>query len=313
MKLFFIILQRNTSNSFEVSVSITFSQDNLQGRIIYPDLTLQSRTTATGSLSPVSTAELRLTFTKYNVRCPDDFKEYRCRMRGVDSNSNSISEQDAESDPVKLDYRVQPYVIQIPRVRILGELFDTNERQFEVGTAVQLTCTGQIGSDPSATIRWCAKTAGAPSFTGLPQTPTHSQSSQSGCQYTRTSSINYNLTTSDTYIQFLCESGYSGLCETGTARQYLNITLGSSELQQRVSNACSRDLSFLIPVLGSISAVLFVICTGLVIFIIFRIQYYEKATCCYRRTEKKEYVMHNVTKVDNHQYQDLGSDQKKHQ
>ncbi|XP_061187009.1 uncharacterized protein LOC133195162 [Saccostrea echinata] len=105
-------------------------------------------TTATESLKPPSAAELRLPFTKENVRCPDDFKEYRCKMSGLDSTSDMIPEQ--ESDPVKIDYRVQPNIIEIPRVRILGEQFDTNERQFEVGTALQLTCTGKIGRDPSA-------------------------------------------------------------------------------------------------------------------------------------------------------------------
>ncbi|XP_062589893.1 uncharacterized protein LOC134251491 isoform X2 [Saccostrea cucullata] len=223
--LYFMELQRNTSNSFENVVSILINIDNYQEEIRYRDSTLQARTTATGSLEPPSTSELRLTFTKENVRCPDDFKECRCKLSGLDNNLNMIPEQDAESVPVQVYYRVQPTVIEMPRVRILGEQFDTNERQFDVGTALQLTCIGQIGSDPSATIRWCAKTAGAQSFTGLPQTPIHSQASTSGCQYTRTSTITYNLTSSDTYTQFLCESGSSGLCGTGTAIQYFNITL----------------------------------------------------------------------------------------
>ncbi|XP_062613809.1 uncharacterized protein LOC134275552 [Saccostrea cucullata] len=169
--LYFIELQRNTSVSFERLIDRTLNTDNFQEETIYTDLTLQGRTTATGSLKPPSTAELRLTFTKNNVKCPEDFKEYRCKMSGLDSNSNSIPEQDAVSNPVKISYRVQPKLIERPSVRILGQQFDTNERQFEVGAALQLTCTGQIGSDPSATIRWCAKTAGAQSFTGLPQTP----------------------------------------------------------------------------------------------------------------------------------------------
>ncbi|XP_062609449.1 uncharacterized protein LOC134271230 [Saccostrea cucullata] len=227
--LYIMELQRNISNSFEKVVSISMNTDNYQEEIIYHDSTLQARTIATGSLEPPSTAELRLTFSKENVRCPDDFKEYRCKMSGLDSSLNVIPEQDAESVPVQVYYRVQPYVIEMPRVRILGEHFDTSERQFEVGTALQLTCTGQIGSDPSATIRWCAKTAVAQSFTGLPMTPVHSQASPSGCQYTRSSFITYNLTSVDTYKQFLCESGYSGLCGTGTAIQFLNITLTWSQ------------------------------------------------------------------------------------
>lgn len=37
----------------------------------------------------------------------------------------------------------------MPRVKILNENFDTPSRQFPVGTAIQLTCQGQVGSDKS--------------------------------------------------------------------------------------------------------------------------------------------------------------------
>ncbi|XP_062615037.1 uncharacterized protein LOC134276766, partial [Saccostrea cucullata] len=174
---------------------------------------------------------------------------------------------------------------EVYSVRILGQQFDTNERQFEAGTALQLTCTGQIGSDPSATIRWCAKTAVAQSFTGLPQTPVHSQPSPSGCQFTRSSTITYNLTSSDTYTQFLCESGHSGLCGTGTARQYVNITLESPGLQQSESNACSTELPALVPVLGSISTLLLLLCVGLVMFIIVLKHDIKNGMCCFQRSE----------------------------
>lgn len=46
------------------------------------------------------------------------------------------------------------------------------------------------------TIRWCARKDGEFSFTGLVQTPIHSKASPSGCQYTRSSVITYNLTMS---------------------------------------------------------------------------------------------------------------------
>lgn len=75
------------------------------------------------------------------------------------------------------------------------------------------------------TIRWCAQKANEMSFTGLAQTPIHSEAFPSGCQYTRASTITYNLTSQDTFTQFLCESGDTDLCETGTAIQYVNITI----------------------------------------------------------------------------------------
>lgn len=42
-----------------------------------------------------------------------------------------------------------PIVIEMPRLRILNANFDTPKRQFPVGTTIQLTCQGEIGSDAS--------------------------------------------------------------------------------------------------------------------------------------------------------------------
>lgn len=75
------------------------------------------------------------------------------------------------------------------------------------------------------TIRWCAQKVGEFTFTGLAQTPIYSESSLSECLYTRSSTITYNLTNQDTFTQFLCESGDTGLCGTGSAIQHVNITL----------------------------------------------------------------------------------------
>ena len=60
---------------------------------------------------------------------------------------------------------------------------------------------------------------------GLSQIPIHSEASLIGCQYTRSSTITYNLTSTDTYTQILCESGDTGMCGTGSAIQYVNISI----------------------------------------------------------------------------------------
>lgn len=46
-------------------------------------------------------------------------------------------------------FSVKPAVIEVPRVRILNELYDTLDRQFTDGTAIRLICQGQVGSDGS--------------------------------------------------------------------------------------------------------------------------------------------------------------------
>lgn len=45
---------------------------------------------------------------------------------------------------------VQPTVIETPKVREAESGVDTNRREFRNGTVIELTCTGQIGSDHNA-------------------------------------------------------------------------------------------------------------------------------------------------------------------
>lgn len=42
---------------------------------------------------------------------------------------------------------VRPTLIE--KIKILNEYNDTTKRQFPVGTVLEITCLGQIGSDPS--------------------------------------------------------------------------------------------------------------------------------------------------------------------
>ncbi|XP_056010817.1 uncharacterized protein LOC125680720 isoform X3 [Ostrea edulis] len=237
-----IQLMKNNSGPLQNVVSVHSSG----GTDVMPwqDTALLGRATATGIASSPQAAQLRFTIPKDNVQCPADFIGYKCTMNGFGTGTTGVVNQ--ETNQIFVSYRVQPTLIEMPRVRILGEFSDTAQRQFTVGTALQLTCTGQTGSDPRATIRWCAKTVNTFTFTGLPPTPLHSEASLSGCQYTRSSTITYNLTNSDTFTQFLCESGNSGLCETGTAKQFFNLTIEeniSTPKEENVSTPKEGNIS----------------------------------------------------------------------
>lgn len=218
--LFFIQLSRNASVNFTTVVSVA-----CEDKILWADSTLNYRgANAIGSIGTLNTAQLRLSIKKDIVRCPDDFKMYKCKMSWFDFQSNVVEK---ETLPITVTYNIKPTVMEMPRVRIQGEPYDTPIRQFPTGTVIQITCEGQIGSDPSTTIGWCAQRVNELSFTRLAQTPIQSQASPLGCQYTRFSSITYNLISQDTFTQFLCESGNTGTCGTGTAIQYVNITIGN--------------------------------------------------------------------------------------
>nr|XP_022325349.1 uncharacterized protein LOC111125640 isoform X2 [Crassostrea virginica] len=219
--VFYIQLLRNSSTDFETIVSIFKDQTP---QILWPSgSSLQNRASADGSeINTPSTAKLKLTIDKQSVLCPNDFTAYRCKMTGFSSaESDAVTK---ETNPVTIIYTVKPRVIEMPGVRISGELTDTSLRRFPISTALQLTCEGQIGNDASKTIRWCSRKSTDFTFTGLPQIHIHSEASLFGCQYTRSSTIIYNLTSTDTFTQFLCESGDTGMCGTGSAIQYINIS-----------------------------------------------------------------------------------------
>nr|XP_022322955.1 uncharacterized protein LOC111124395 [Crassostrea virginica] len=185
----------------------------------------QNRSTASGQLSPVASANLRFSIRNDSIQCPYDFSEYFCSSSFLTTTSGAVTEN---TNPAQVSYSVQPRTIQSPSIKVFGSAEVTTQREFRNGTTIQLTCTGQIGSNTNSIIRWCVKTAGSSTFFGLPDTAVHSGAVLgAGCQHTRSSTITYNVTSSDTYTEFLCESGFTSLCNSGTAKQFVSIKLES--------------------------------------------------------------------------------------
>lgn len=102
--LFFIQLSRNASVNFTTVVSVA-SEDKL----LWADSTLNYRgANAIGSIGTLNTAQLRLTIKKDIVRCPDDFKMYKCKMSWFDFQSNVVEK---ETLPITVTYNSM-YCIQ---------------------------------------------------------------------------------------------------------------------------------------------------------------------------------------------------------
>nr|XP_034301819.1 uncharacterized protein LOC105345014 isoform X3 [Crassostrea gigas] len=217
--LFFLQLKRRSpSGTLNNVVSVTGAT------IQWQDQTLQNRANVTGTVASPPTAHLSMVIRKDSVQCPLDFTEYECSLSGFGTGATGAFSE--ITDPVKVSYTVQPMLIETPKVREAGSGVDTSQREFRNGTVIELTCTGQIGSDQNATIRWCAKTAGAPTFTGLSNAAVHSMTTSGpNCQNIRSSTVTYNITSSDIRTEFLCESGYSSQCNSGTAKQFVTISL----------------------------------------------------------------------------------------
>ncbi|XP_061185061.1 uncharacterized protein LOC133193102 [Saccostrea echinata] len=305
--VFTMQIQKNNTNTYSMKDVVSVRSSSGQDTTTWQDTDLQNRATVTATVSSPAIAQLKLTIPKDQVLCPQDFTGYMCTMSGF---TNAAVNQ--VTSPEYVTYIVHPKVIQMPSVKILNEFSNTALREFPVGTALQLSCTGQIGSDPSATIRWCAKKSQDFTFTGLPQTPVHSEASPSpGCQYTRSSTITNNLTSDDTYTQFLCESGHSGLCETGTAKQYLNITLEGRIISTHSLPNCVSTNENLSIIFGSLFGVFFCICAGLMAYLFFyKFSKKRRGNHVEKNGKNGDYVMH-VTGFDDHQYQGIDGNARK--
>lgn len=101
--LFFIQLLRNANVTFSTVVTVA-NED----KILWVDKTMHNRgATATGSISTFNTAQLRLTLNKDIVRCPDDFNMYKCKMSGLNSQSNVVED---ETLPITVTYNSMYYI-----------------------------------------------------------------------------------------------------------------------------------------------------------------------------------------------------------
>uniref|UniRef100_A0A8W8J9L4 Tyrosine-protein phosphatase domain-containing protein n=1 Tax=Magallana gigas TaxID=29159 RepID=A0A8W8J9L4_MAGGI len=249
-------LLRNASGSFQTIVSI--KQDQKPHWI---NTLLERRATVSGSVNDTNSAELKFSIDNKNVLCPEDFTTYKCNMSGYVNimNSNYIVQNE---DQITITYTSKPTVLNEPTVQIYNSGSDTKERRFPDKTVLKLTCQGEIGTNPKKIIRWCIKKASQHSFVVFPLTTNHTVPSRFGCQYTRSSTIVYNITSEDEFTQFLCETGDYELCGTGSIIRYVNISnLGKSytegtKVTSRPSISTTRTAktqTMMIPTLHQVS------------------------------------------------------------
>ncbi|XP_056011520.1 B-cell receptor CD22-like isoform X3 [Ostrea edulis] len=68
----------------------------------------------------------------------------------------------------------------------------------------------------------------------------------------------------------------------------------------------NQETDSLVPVLGSLFGFVLLICIGLVSFIIItKVLRQKRIICCRELDQNQDYVLENVTRADNHQYQDI--------
>lgn len=103
--LFYIQLLRNASVTFSTVVTVV-NEDKILWVDNITDLHKRGAT-ATGSISTLNTAQLRLTLNKDIVRCPDDFSMYKCKMSGLNSQSNVVED---ETLPITVTYNSMYYI-----------------------------------------------------------------------------------------------------------------------------------------------------------------------------------------------------------
>lgn len=221
--------------------------------------------------SPSGCQYTRSSTITYNLTRDDTFTRFMCESGNTGTCGTGTAIQYVNITIIR------PTLIENPRVRILNKLNDTTKRQFPVRTVLLLTCKGQIGSDPNNTIGWCVKKENEQIFTKLDQTPLHSNASFNGSQYIRSSTITYILTSQDTFTKLLCESGDTGVCGTGTAIQYVNISITDPVTNSGSENDTSdagKIAGVVIAVIGGLALI------ALIVFVVWKNRREISGICC---------------------------------
>ncbi|XP_060083754.1 uncharacterized protein LOC132563006 [Ylistrum balloti] len=211
-----IRIRKNTSTTdYTTIVSVTYDKPSALSLLSWGTTGHQNRqgVTVTGNVDSVSGAQLVLTIAANWTTC-NDGGAYQCIM-GVTltGGSGGVTTDDkyvtAKESPT---YTNSLSVTPLPNV---------NSNYYSVGTMMTFSCTGTVGTDKQRHT-WCYKRASDSSYTGYP-TASHINQNDDGlikenCNYKRTSTLTYNVTSADSNTTFMCEPYTGTVCGSNPAQ-----------------------------------------------------------------------------------------------
>ncbi|XP_062600987.1 uncharacterized protein LOC134262629 [Saccostrea cucullata] len=208
------IIQRSTHTNILVTI-------NQAGNI----WTNRQNVYVAGNISNPEIAFLELLITKNNIICPGDFTEYFCRCVGVDKSSSPIID---ESKILPIEFDESPKYMSDIQMNIKSQRIINQTLDF--GTTIELVCEGDITMWDSKlqNIRWCLKIGGYGTFTPwVAHIKTINITSKS-CYKMQRSIITYTVEIVNGTTEFICESGYTTMCGTGSAIAHMTVLSAKS-------------------------------------------------------------------------------------
>ncbi|XP_063419725.1 uncharacterized protein LOC134704869 [Mytilus trossulus] len=206
--VYYIKLLKNISGIYKDVVTVAYSSDagitNNFLLVTWSDDNFKFRASVNGSvIYPVSEANLKFIITADNMICGDG-GSYQCLISYYTDNSFS------ETSTGTVNLSVEPTTVNISTKYPLE-----NDVLFSPGTVVDLYCNGTVGSPP-AYLHWCYQRIGVDtSLIPYPGNIIQEPATKMECQYSRQSTLSYNITDDYSAVVFQCKAELNDTCSPG--------------------------------------------------------------------------------------------------
>ncbi|VDI33066.1 Hypothetical predicted protein [Mytilus galloprovincialis] len=206
--VYYIKLLKNISGIYKDVVTIAYSSDaginNSFLLVTWSDNNFKSRASVNESvIYPASEAKLKLIIPADNMICGDG-GSYQCLISYYTSNSFS-----------ETSYGTVNLSVESTTVKISTKYPFENDFLFSPGTVVDLFCNGTVGSPP-ADFHWCYQRIGVDtSLIPYPGNIIQQPATKMDCQYSRQSSLSYNITDDYSAVVFQCIAEWNNTCSPG--------------------------------------------------------------------------------------------------
>ncbi|XP_060078211.1 uncharacterized protein LOC132557708 [Ylistrum balloti] len=266
-----ISIKKNTSTTdYTVLVSVSYDKPSGSSVYLWGTTGHQGRqgVTVTGNVDTLAGAQLVLTIAANRTTCTDG-GAYQCQMGVtlIGGSGGTASDDKYVTAKESPTYTNSLSVTPLPNV---------NSVYYSVGTVLTFSCTGTVGTDKQRHT-WCYKRASDSTYTGYP-IASHIDQNDDGlvkenCNYRRTSTLTYNVTSADSNTTFMCEPYTGTVCGSNPPQlksyySIRNYVTGGSTGGQDDGGSVSNAGTIAGVVIGVFAAILLIVL--IVYFVVIR-------------------------------------------
>ncbi|CAC5391738.1 unnamed protein product [Mytilus coruscus] len=220
--VYYIKLSKNISGTYKDVVTVAYSSpagiNNSFLLVTWSDDNFKYRARVNESvIYPASEAKLKFIIPADNMTCGDG-GSYQCLISYYTDNSFS------ETSYGTVDLSVESTTVKIATKNPLENYF-----LFSPGTVVDLYCNGTVGSPP-AYFHWCYQRIGVDTrLIHYPGNIIQEPATKMECQYSRQSTLSYNITNESSAVVFQCKAELNNTCSPGRINAKYTLMISQGE------------------------------------------------------------------------------------